>query len=252
MIRIRQGIAGAKSAADAGDVVVMVDALRASVTLAAMIERGVEEILVCNSLQAAEEIRDHLSEPIIVGEWQNKVPDWFDFDNSPTTLLQYDFTGRSVLFLSSNGARMLVACKDASEVLVGGVVNGMAAMSASRAAATGCDISIIAAGDGDQPADEDDASAAILAEICGPDIDPLQEVEKQLWLTRISEHSLAGIFNQASHGRYLVEKGKSQDVAFCCLPDELRSVPRVKEFRQLVGHTVSVLGSIAQPNLGID
>jgi 2-phosphosulfolactate phosphatase len=193
-----------------------------------------------------EAARATYPEHIVVGEWQNEVPPGFDFDNSPLTILDQDFSDNDVLFLSTNGARMLVAASGAKAAVAGSLVNATAvAAYVNDACGPGGTIAIVPAGDNERECDEDSASAAVLAEAISPEVHPQQEPFFLGWLAEIADRGIERLFLESKHGKELQERGRGQDVKFCCQADVLQAVPRVEAMEQVEEFEICVLVSAA-------
>ena len=102
---------------------VMIDVLRASTTMTHALVHGAQEIIPCQSVERAFDIKAELGNVLLGGERQGQLIEGFDLDNSP---LKYtpEFVGdRRVVFTTTNGTKALDAMRDADEVMIGAFVN---------------------------------------------------------------------------------------------------------------------------------
>ena len=139
-------------------VCIVLDVLRASSTMLAMFQAGARELRLAetpeDALAIAEGRRDDFW---VCGERRGLKVEGFDYGNSPAEVADADLAGREVVFVTSNGTSALRAVADAPLVLVGSPRNEVAVVrhAIREAAARGCDILILCAGDqggyGDQP-----------------------------------------------------------------------------------------------------
>ncbi len=117
----------------AGGVVVVIDAIRASVTIAKALSEGARAILPVLTAEEAREKatalrlsrRNTSSEQRVLlgGERGGVMIDGFDLDNSPFSYQRERVGGASIVFTTSNGTAGLLHAKQASKILVGSFVN---------------------------------------------------------------------------------------------------------------------------------
>jgi phosphosulfolactate phosphohydrolase-like enzyme len=233
MIHIVGGTRGAMAAARRGEgnMAVVVDALRSSATIPALLATGASQVLLCPDLESARALYKNLENALLAGERDNAVPEDFHLGNSPLEAAEAEVSGRTVIFTSSNGAPILVACRGAGRILMGGPVNAeIVAGAAQRHLAAGGDVVIIAAGDHGEECDEDTAAAVLLALGIGPCIMPEQEGLVDLWRTRIAVEGLENLFRNSRHGRELTGLGFDSDITAAATPDLYPALPEAVEF----------------------
>ena len=144
------GAIGARQGADRRDVVVIVDALRASATVIAALQVGARRVIPVRSVREASA---YLVNPDyrVAGERGGARLAQFHYGNSPSEILAHEaeIAGRLLVLTTSNGTQcMSAALPGATSVLVGSVVNAAAVASAALALARyhGCGITLVAAG----------------------------------------------------------------------------------------------------------
>ena len=221
------GSQGVSYAAERGDVIVIIDALRASTTIACGLAAGAVRVIPALTVDEALELRrkpDHL----VAGERGGIKVTGFDFGNSPTELLKHrdGLVGRSLILTTSNGTRCVRAGLNgrATAILAAGMPNAtaVARMAARLATEAGCNITLVAAGLDDAPNDEDLFTARLLLQIlavhygaeCAAGEGELLDPEDS---SRVFAHSEAG--------QRLGRLGYAPDVAFCAGLDTLDIVP---------------------------
>ena len=223
-IWLELGPSGAQQGAERGDVVVIIDALRASVTVMAGLEAGAQCVI---PVLTVEEANDYLDRPgyLVAGERGGKQVPGFHFGNSPTEILAHrdEVQGQVLVVTTSNGTRCVnAALEGASDVLVGSTVN---AASATRAAFSlscdcACDVTLVAAGLGGSPADEDTFAQRLLA---GRLVD-LGAVPRTA-LVPVDEQGSLGVFLGGEAAGRLTELGYRDDIRFCAQIDVWDTVP---------------------------
>lgn len=194
---------------DSGETAVVVDVLRASSTIAVAFGRGARSVHPVHSPEDARRTAEVLDDPLLVGERNRGSLDGF-VDNSPATLDKMDLSGREIVLTTTNGTRALLACRKARRVVPGGLVN--ASRLAERLA--GERVALVAAGWEGEPAEDDAACCAFLAELLGggtPDLDEtLEELEASTSARKLREH------------------GKGEDVDICLSLDAAPVVPELE------------------------
>src|SRR5215213_171203 len=111
--RYSGGERGARSAARTGATVVVVDAFRASTTIAVLVSKGARVFPVASIEEAASAEADFR-----IGERGSAKVAGFDFGNSPTEILDADIPPDSTVALSTtNGTRVVEAAAAARAIL---------------------------------------------------------------------------------------------------------------------------------------
>ena len=216
-VRLGQGPSDALEASRRGDVIIVVDALRASSTIAAALTAG------CSSVRVVATVEDCRGD-LTAGERGGiKIPD-LDFDNSPLGILSSDVAGRSLTLTTTNGAEcILAACSEPkATVLVGALVNasavGREAWQLAREKKRS--VAVIMAGRNQVLAEEDLLSASeIILAMGNVRLYPGSEL--------MPPTDPDALFHESASGRNLVERGSEDDVSFCARKDALNVVPRV-------------------------
>jgi 2-phosphosulfolactate phosphatase len=220
--RYAGGEGGARSAARAGSVVVVVDAFRASTTIAVLVSMGAKVMPVASVEEAASAGTDFR-----IGERGSVKVKGFDFGNSPTEILGSEIPPDStVAFSTTNGTRIIDAASGARTILVGAFVNaGVLAEYLSDGPYDDAEISVVGCGWQGRHASEDEAAAgAILCRLRsrGAELDgrACRVVERHL--TRP-----AGALRNNSAARRLKRLGYERDLEFCLVGDTVPVVPRL-------------------------
>ncbi|MEA3509924.1 MAG: 2-phosphosulfolactate phosphatase [Actinomycetota bacterium] len=143
---------------------VVIDTFRAFTTAAFLLERGVDRIVLTETLEEARELAISIPDSILCGEEEGRKPDGFDLGNSPVDAQRYDDpTGRVIVMRTSAGTRSVVGAlrSGAGPVYGASLVVATATASALRNRST---VAIIASGlSGIAIADEDEETADLIA-----------------------------------------------------------------------------------------
>ena len=108
---------------DTDSVFVVVDILRASSSIVALLQRGVPAIVPAASVEQARGLRQPLPDHLLCGEVNGLPPPGFDYGNSPVEFAALDADGRPAILATSNGTRVLNQVSEAPAVLVGALLN---------------------------------------------------------------------------------------------------------------------------------
>jgi 2-phosphosulfolactate phosphatase len=122
-IQILQLLDGAKKAEG---LTVVIDVFRAFSLACYMADKGAKEIIPIANIDKAYELKQNNPEYVLVGERQERVPEGFDYGNSPTHILDADLKGKTIIHTTSAGTQGLVNAVNASERLTGSFVNAPA------------------------------------------------------------------------------------------------------------------------------
>jgi 2-phosphosulfolactate phosphatase len=107
-----------------GGVVVVVDVLRATTTIAHALAAGAVEVLPCGEVDEARRLAERSSEITVLGGERRGVKiEGFDLGNSPSEYSPAIVGGKTVVFTTTNGTRAMLRCRQAKRVLTGAFVN---------------------------------------------------------------------------------------------------------------------------------
>lgn len=223
MWHIIPGEAGCAYAAAQGCAAVVVDALRASATAAALFDRGARELIAVRDVETARQAQAALPGALLLGERGGLPPEGFDGGNSPRLIPPVE--GRVVVFTTTTGAGRLVAVSGAPAAAMGSTVNARAA--ARWGVAQDREVVVIPAGLAGDPefrADEDWIAAVVIAMGAG---EPVGEgaPEFKAWKALIEEHGTLRLFQQTRNAAGLKALGLGEDVAWCAQRDVTDVVP---------------------------
>jgi 2-phosphosulfolactate phosphatase len=214
-----------------GRVVVVIDVLRASTTVAVALANGAKAIIPFDS---SDEVIDRAKQferedVLLAGERKMHAIPGFDLGNSPREYTRDVVEGKTVLLTTTNGTVALVGIAGARDVVVASYVNFSAVSAMIRAAARGAaDVAIVCAGRDRQFALEDAACAGRYS----------RAVTKRLANVRLNDAAhacclidkrygdgLDRLFEDSEHGRALAEAGFVEDLAVCGAVDAHPVIP---------------------------
>jgi 2-phosphosulfolactate phosphatase len=119
-IEILEFVSGAKQA---HGVVVVIDVFRAFSVACYAFDSGASQYIAVKDVKSAFELKNKYSNPVLIGERNEKKIDGFDFGNSPTEIIQANLNGATVIHSTTAGTNGLVSAENASVLLAGSLVN---------------------------------------------------------------------------------------------------------------------------------
>lgn len=217
----------------AGGVVIVIDALRASVTIAAALAAGAPFVRACLSVEEARgvaaEMRAAGERPLLGGERGGVRIEGFDLDNSPRAYTRGAIDGRPVVFTTTNGTAAMLHAAGADEVIVGSLANVSAVCEAVREEARA--VHILCAGTRGEVSLDDCLPAGAMIERLvaggrGLASDDSARLCAMAWRATGGEPAAVRRAMEGSRGgRNLLRLGMAEDVAFCSVVDAVAVVP---------------------------
>lgn len=112
---------------------VVIDVFRAFSTACYLMAAGARQILPVEQVEEAIHWKNLFPEAILLGERHERKVPGFDFGNSPTHILNHDFSGKTIIMTTSSGTKGLMNAREADERLTGSFVNAGAIIRYIRA-----------------------------------------------------------------------------------------------------------------------
>ncbi|MDV6373800.1 2-phosphosulfolactate phosphatase [Deinococcus arenicola] len=194
------------------DVVLVVDALRATTTAVAYLERGAQALLLTSTPEVALGLRGTRDDLILAGERGGLPIPGFDFGNSPAEAGAQNFTGKTVVMNTTNGTGAAhIAAQSGKHVLLAALTNAHAAARRARALATEA-IAIVCAGTDGRVGLEDVYTAGVLAEYLLAMGDFTLDDGARIALTVRRGGNPAEALIGSDHGVHLSSLGLGEDV----------------------------------------
>jgi 2-phosphosulfolactate phosphatase len=221
LCRYVAGELGARAGGRAGAAIVVVDAYRASTTIAVLVSKGARVVPVASIEQAAVAEADFR-----IGERGSAKVAGFDFGNSPTEISSAEIPpGSTVALSTTNGTRVVEAASGAPSILSGAFVNATAVAEALLSGDYGAEVYVIGCGWEGRRASEDEAASAAVMECLadgGAEID-----DRARSVVEVARRRDTGFLRRNSAARRLRRLGYDADLAFCLARDTVPVVPRL-------------------------
>ena len=201
----------------------IVDAFRASTTIAVLVSKGARVIPVASIEEAAA----YEGVDYRVGERGSAKVRGFDFGNSPSEIEAAELAPSATVVLSTtNGTRTIEAARGASEILVGAFVNAHLVADRLATGAYGERVAVIGCGwEGRRASEDESAAGAILCRLQQRGVGLDERARRVVGLYRARpEKSL----RQNSAARRLARLGYERDLDFCFAGNTVPVVPRLE------------------------
>ena len=232
-IRLELALLPGQATEYAASVCIIVDVLRASSSIIAILDRGAARVLAAQNVEAARELHARFPDHILCGEQNGLPPEGFSCGNSPSEFSRLDFTSKSLILATSNGTRVLSAVAESgASVLIGGTLNRTAVARAAREVASqhALDITIVcsAAHGGSTFVLEDALGAAAIVDAAAAADQSLELSDAARFARDAFLQSTADIpaaILSAYHAQELVDIGLDDDVSYCSQVDISATVP---------------------------
>ena len=114
------------SAAQQDDIFIVIYVIRATTTMAVMLEQGATRILVAGDIAQALAASEAVPGRLLCGERNVKPIPGFDYGNSPAQFSKIDLSGREMILTTTNGTRAFHACPAQTIRLAGSLYNAAA------------------------------------------------------------------------------------------------------------------------------
>ena len=233
----------------AGGIAIVIDVLRASTTIVTALAHGAAGVRPVLTVEAARALAAGFaslsgSSVLLGGERGGLRIDGFDLGNSPLEYSRARVAGRRIVITTTNGTAAVDACTDASEVLIGAIVNRAAAAARARelAVAHGTStIHLVCAGTDGEVTEEDRLAAGAILDAAGrlpggsdDTLDASATAALETFRGVLSAaadtgaaSAITAAFAMSRGGRNLIELGMRADLPAAAAIDSLRVVPRL-------------------------
>ena len=225
----------AKIADTAGRLVVIVDVLRASTTVATALGNGAKTVM---PVEGADEVISrskefHRSQIILAGEQKMLPITGFDLGNSPQAFKPKVVEGKTILITTTNGTRTLLGVQGARDIVIASYVNFTAVLAMMKvAASSNTDIAVICAGEEGGFTLEDAACAGRYVRALPKRSDSMHlndAASASVLIEKKYGENIAKLFKESSHGQALQEAGFGDDLAAAAEVDAYPVVPIYQE-----------------------
>jgi 2-phosphosulfolactate phosphatase len=219
-----------KPAETAGRLVLIVDVLRASTTVATALGNGARTVI---PVEGADEVITRSkefarSQILLAGEQKMHSIAGFDIGNSPQAFTPAVVEGKTILITTTNGTRTLLGVQNARDIVIASYVNFSAVLALMKvAASSNTDISIICAGEEGVFTLEDSACAGRFVKAIPKraDIQSNDAAAASVLIEKKYGDNIAKVFKESAHGQALASAGFGDDLTAAAQVDSYPVVP---------------------------
>jgi 2-phosphosulfolactate phosphatase len=214
----------------AGRLVLIVDVLRASTTVATALGNGAKTVI---PVEGADEVINRSkefarSQILLAGEQKMHPIAGFDIGNSPQAFTPAVVEGKTILITTTNGTRTLLGVQNARDIVIASYVNFSAVLALVKVAASSrTDIAIICAGEEGVFTLEDSACAGryVRAIPKRADIKTNDAAAASMVIEKKYGNNIAKVFKESAHGQALESAGFGDDLTAAAEVDSYSVVP---------------------------
>ncbi|SDF47708.1 2-phosphosulfolactate phosphatase [Sporolituus thermophilus] len=211
--------------ASSASVVVVIDVLRATTSIATAFANGCRKLVPAATVAEAVALKqDRFPDALLAGERKGLIIPGFQLGNSPFEYVRNIVDGKTIIMTTTNGTRALNFARNAAAVFTAGFVNATAVCECL--ANMGRDVVFLCAGTEGRFSIEDVLCAGLLVRCCGLSATLSDKALAARAMYEGVRSELLETVMASSHGRYLREIGFADDVAFCLRHDIFAVVPQ--------------------------
>ncbi|HEX4682719.1 MAG TPA: 2-phosphosulfolactate phosphatase [Gemmatimonadaceae bacterium] len=217
----------------AGRVVVVIDVLRASTSIATALSNGARAVIPFETSEEAVTRAKAFerSEVKLAGERRMRAIAGFDLGNSPLEFTREAIEGKTVLMSTTNGTPAIVNSAGARDIVIASYVNYTAVLTMLRAALRGgTDVTVVCAGRERQFSLEDAGCAGhyvynVVKRLGGANVELNDAAQACSLIDRKYGDQFLKLFDASEHGRALREAGFADDLTACAALDAHPVIP---------------------------
>ena len=208
-------------------IVVIIDVLRASSAICTAFENGAEALIPVAEVHEAKEYKE--KGYLVAAERDGYVLDFADFGNSPFNFTHEKVEGKTIVYSTTNGTRIITLSSSAYETVIGSFLNITSLT--DWLLLQDHDVILFCAGWKDKFNLEDTVCAGAIAErlmkssrystICDSTLAALD-----LW--SLAKNDLPAFIDKAAQRTRLRDKGLDDCIEFCLSSDFTKKIPVIK------------------------
>jgi len=213
-----------------GRTAIVIDVLRASTSIVAMMMNGVSSIVPVMTPAEAFRMREKHGY-LLAGEENGLRIQGFDFGNSPLEFEKNRVGGKTLVLCTSNGTKAIVKASAAEEVVVASFLN--ASSVAVYVGRLGRDVVILCAGTIGHESLEDSVCGGMIADALQGEFSPNASEARRLFLKH--KDDVLSCLRDSFHGQDLIKLGFAKDLEYASQVDKTDVLPVLDENGTIVG-----------------
>jgi len=216
-----------------GRVVVVIDVLRATSMIAALLKAGAKEIWPVKEVEEARSLAAELGGALLAGERGGVPPDGFDMGNSPREVDPERVQGMPVVLTTTNGTSAIERALRADALLTAALVNTGAVVESLLASDVQRLLIVCAGTQGAFSLDDALCAGGIVSGLCAAVQSELSDSAMAArFLYESQRDKLLGALRSCRHGKVLESLGMGGDIEWAAKVDSIDLVPvRAKDPR---------------------
>ncbi|HAE30149.1 MAG TPA: 2-phosphosulfolactate phosphatase [Flavobacteriales bacterium] len=213
---------------DGSDIIVVIDVLRATSAICAGLSNGVEKIIPVATIEEAIEYRQ--KGYIVAAERKGKVVEGFNLGNSPSSWLNKELVGKTVVLTTTNGTQAIHTARRCKHMVIGSLINLDALVTYLHEKKK--NVMLLGSGWRNKFCLEDTICAGAIAEglLATGDFRSEEDstiASKYLYLS--ARDNYLGYLKASSHRRRLRDLNLNEDIKYCLTPNTVDVVPIYKD-----------------------
>lgn len=211
--------------------VVVLDIFRATSTMVTAMYHGINTIQPVSSVEEALAFKSNHPYALLGGEQGGELIPSFDFGNSPLEYKPELLKNKTLIFLTTNGTKTVLAAKGASTIYLGSFLN--ARFTASKILGER-ELILACAGTNGEYSLEDSCGAGYLIHLLQDMTETKlsDSAKASLMIYQVCQHELSKFLLQSVNGQVLKQKGRLAEIEYCCTKD---IIPLILKFSRLEG-----------------
>lgn len=225
-------------------VVVVADVLRATTVMTVALANGASCVMPQETDVEARRLYADLKaqgQPVLLsGEKEGLKREGYDLGNSPFEFTKSAVENRTIIHLTTNGTRALVAAGSAKEIYIVSFSNLSAVANRLKTMLGKIDsvVFVVSGKEGEYCIEDTVCIGGVIARIIEPpgkDLQITDSARTAVDLYELYTGRLLDMVRQSNHGRYLEEIGLGTDLPECVKVDTTTIVPVMKQGRIVIG-----------------
>ena len=216
----------------------VIDTIRATSTIAAMLGCGGESVIVAADKKQAFELKAFFNDHLLCGEIGGLAPKGFDYGNSPVEISNIGIKGKNFILMTTNGTRSIFKASECAEVFTLSIlnINHVLDCMIESALEKNCDILLLCSGEKGKIAYDDayTAGLAIKYLLTRPFVFEFSDSAKIVLSTSLSEINVYDALEKSTSARSLMAASSlsaGEDIAYVGSPNVFNVAPVVSKER---------------------
>jgi 2-phosphosulfolactate phosphatase len=216
----------------------VIDTIRATSTIAAMLGCGGESVIVAADKKQAFELKALYKDHLLCGEVCGLAPKGFDFGNSPVEISNIGIKGKNFILMTTNGTKSIFKVSECAEVFTLSIlnINHVLDCMIESALEKNCDILLLCSGEKGKIAYDDayTAGLAIKYLLTRPFVFEFSDSAKIVLSASLSEINISDALEKSTSARSLRAANPSnagEDIAYAGSPNKFNVAPAVSKER---------------------